>query len=137
MTKKILYPPIETDSDNHLDSNMSLSYDLRRSFETVSEIHIAQKRLKTTHDRNTDHDVYDDDKSAGDKDTLQKRKCEAAIDAAVAVESAIAALSNGIAELEDLLSQEDEVETQQQVSTDGFKTSTRITSSDKMERGNT
>ncbi len=129
MNQKILYPPFETDSENNQDSNMSLSYDLRRSFDTVSEIHIAQKRLNNQdhNKRNVDGDV----KSSNDKDVLQQKKCEAAIHAAVAAEAAIAALSNGIAELEDLLSKEDIAGIQ--INADGSKSSARVTSNENME----
>ena len=120
MDKKVLYPPLETDSDKTHERTMSLSYDLTSSFNTVSEIHLAQKRMES-HEQNLSNGL----ESSKDKDILQKRKYEAAISAAVAAESAIAALSNGITELENLLLEEDAMG--KKMSTNGLKSSTRGT----------
>ncbi len=107
MNEKVLYPPLfEGDSDKSQDNNMSLSYDLRRSFDVVNEIHLSQKRLQSQ-DQNVDHHNGKVSAATDEKDMLQKKKCEAAIQAAVKAEAAIAALSNGIAELEDLLAKEE------------------------------
>lgn len=122
MTKNtVLYPPLETGSDSIEDKNMLLSNELKRSFDTVCHIHHVQKRIKAKEDRGTnnnnnnnndskssmmDDDDMDDKTSIvieNQKQDLDARKFEAAVAAAVAAESEISSLMNGIHELENIL----------------------------------
>ena len=102
MTKYMLYPPLETESESSEDSNMLLSEELKRSFETVRNIHQAQSRVNASLD-NEKNDVTE-------KEDLEARKFEAAVAAAVAAESEISALAKGINELENLLLRQESTE---------------------------
>jgi|EP01083_Nonionella_stella_P055954 hypothetical protein len=110
MSRETLYPPFETESNPREDNNMLLSKELKRSFDTVRDIDNAQKRLKKI------KRVQDIDSSDGinevnekikqnklEKEDLEARKFEAAVAAAIAAESEISSLSNGIVELEAML----------------------------------
>ena len=129
-----LYPPIEIgDSMEEDNNNMLLSKELKRSFDTVCDIHRAQKCLKMKHEkslgmslstnkstsaRNGDGDGDgDEDKDASidttcttidkrsvlEKNELDARKFEAAVATAIAAESEISTLAKGITELENIL----------------------------------
>lgn len=110
MTEDILYPPLDTKSDCTEDSNMILSHKLKRSFEAVHRIHLSQKRLKI---ENLEKKLDDDgngeanESEKEEEEDLDAKKLNAAVAAAVAAESEISKLMNGIEELESiLLSQE-------------------------------
>lgn len=124
-----LYPPIEIGDSMEEDNNnnMFLSRELKRSFDTVCDIHRAQKCLKMKHEKSlgmssstrtsasahNDNDNEDasrdticttiDNRSVLEKNELDARKFEAAVATAIAAESEISTLAKGITELENML----------------------------------
>lgn len=107
MTKDTLYPPFETKTESSECPNMLLSFELKRSFETVRHIHRSQKVLMTN-DASDNVRTNNNEGRVVDKDQrdLDARKFEAAVAAAVAAETEISTLKRGIMELENLLYQE-------------------------------
>lgn len=107
MTKDTLYPPFETKAESSECPNMLLSFELKRSFETVHHIHRSQKVLMAN-DASDKVRTNNNDGRVVDKDQrdLDTRKFEAAVAAAVAAETEISTLKRGIMELENLLYQE-------------------------------
>lgn len=97
MKDRTLYPPFEPADDQSQKNKMSLS----KCFDIVSDIHVAQNRMKS---RNSD--AANQEKKPDNMRILEEKKYEAAIHAAVEAESEIATLSKGIAELEELLLKE-------------------------------
>jgi len=104
MNKGTLYPPLEG-----TENSMLLSSDLKKSFQTVRDIHFAQRRLKKDSSNN---DVGDSNANIVlEKHQMEARKFEAALAAAVAAESEMMALRNGIVELESILLSQKSMET--------------------------
>ena len=120
MTKDILYPPFETKAESPECPNMLLSFELKRSFETVNHIHRSQKVLMTNDA--SDNVRTNKNERVVDKDQrdLDARKFEAAVAAAVAAETEISTLKRGIMELENLLYQEESSEGNVIVNVDKF-----------------
>ena len=97
MKDRTLYPPFEIADNRSQKSKMSLS----KCFDIVSDIHLAQNRMKS---QNSDAAIHE--KTPDNMRILEEKKYKAALHAAVEAESKIATLSKGIAELEELLSKE-------------------------------
>mmetsp|Transcript_19255 Transcript_19255/g.27081 ORF Transcript_19255/g.27081 Transcript_19255/m.27081 type:complete len:171 (-) Transcript_19255:283-795(-) len=121
----ILFPPLDGESESSEKSDM-LSPELRESFETLHSLLRAQGRIDqdkqaccetfdnsvTNHKNSGKRKVFHDQNACVsldsiEKDELERLKFEAALVTAVTAEEEISHLTNGIAELEELLNSED------------------------------
>lgn len=124
-----LFPPLETQDDG-ASGKSALPAELKANFEAIQAISRAQRRLeqqerilqsggtssggaagaKRKQEGAISSSVADDAgrTSSGRAEALERRKLQLAAETAVAVESEISRLTNGIAELEELLARQGE-----------------------------
>merc|ERR1712232_1379457 len=119
-----LYPPIDTMSEACGEVDI-LSPELKESFQVLNSIHreercdecdgrLSAQLVGKRKRENTDHKIQNEEVCSKPsifkptkKDDLETRKCETALFAAVAAESEILKLKNGIEELETILMEQD------------------------------
>jgi len=119
-----LYPPLDSDSESCDEGECLLSTELQESFKTLSSIHREQCRRKNEEELATGDIVTTETEAIGEtyangvntkttyemrvkREILEAKKVEVARLTAMTVESEIARLQNGIAELENILHQQD------------------------------